>query len=161
MYESFIQTTAQQYGVPATWIQAVIQTESSWNPTAYRPEPAINDASYGLGQFLLKTAQSLGYAGTPDGLYDPATNIDLIGHYLRDIRRTVGDDFQRAYSMYNSGNPDAWLTSSQVAANVARAVQALTKWTNAAVSSMTGNPLTSALVMIVAGYFLLLWVKKK
>lgn len=161
MYEGFISTSAQKYGVPATWIQAIIETESSWNPTAYRAEPQLNDASYGLGQFLYKTAQGLGYTGTPEGLYDPATSIDLIGKFLKQLIARNGMDFQAVYSEYNSGSPTKWLTSTQVAANVARAVTALQKWTNIAVQTLTGNPAQAAFVMIIVGLFLMSWVKGK
>lgn len=58
-------------------VMAVIQIESSFNPTAQRPEPQIRDASYGLMQVLYATALDRGYTGAPEGLYDPAVNIAL------------------------------------------------------------------------------------
>lgn len=56
-------------------VLAIIQIESSFDPSAYRAEPQLDDASRGLMQILYKSAQDRGYRGAPDGLYDPATNI--------------------------------------------------------------------------------------
>ena len=122
MYDAIIHAQAVEFDVPVAWIKAVIQTESSWNPKAYRAEPQINDASYGLMQLLYRTARGLGYDGTPEGLYDPAINIALGAKLLGDLRVRYGDDFRRVYSAYNSGRPDLWETSSQVGTNVARAL---------------------------------------
>jgi len=120
-FQPIIDSAALRYGVPVSWIQAVIMTESSGNPTAYRAEPQINDASYGLMQLLMKTARGLGYTGDQNGLFDPATNIDLGARLLADLRRRYGTDFDRIYSAYNSGSPSKYLTSTQVATHVDRA----------------------------------------
>ncbi len=56
-------------------VLAVIQIESSFRPNAYRAEPQIGDASYGLMQVLSTTAADRGYDGPPEGLFDPETNI--------------------------------------------------------------------------------------
>lgn len=56
-------------------VLAIIQIESSFQPGAYRAEPQIGDASYGLMQILYGTAVDRGYSGPPEGLYDPETNI--------------------------------------------------------------------------------------
>ncbi|WP_168185872.1 lytic transglycosylase domain-containing protein [Magnetospirillum sp. ME-1] len=64
-------------------VLAVIQIESSFRPGAYRAEPQINDASYGLMQILSRTAADRGYDGPPEGLYDPETNILFGMRHLR------------------------------------------------------------------------------
>lgn len=56
-------------------VLAVIQIESSFRPSAYRAEPQIGDASYGLMQILSRSAADRGYDGPPEGLFDPETNI--------------------------------------------------------------------------------------
>lgn len=56
-------------------VMAIIRTESSFDAKAYRYEAHIKDASYGLMQLLYGTAQWMGYKGSPEGLYDPETNI--------------------------------------------------------------------------------------
>lgn len=121
-FQALISEAALRYAVPEVWIKAVIMTESSGQATAYRAEPKINDASYGLMQLLLQTARGLGYVGTPEGLYDPGVNIDLGTKLLAKLRQVSGDDFQAVYSAYNSGKPDRYLTSPAVATNVKRAV---------------------------------------
>jgi soluble lytic murein transglycosylase-like protein len=64
------------------------------------------------------TAQQLGYGGNPDGLFDPDTNINLGTKLIGQLRRTYGEDVKRVYSAYNSGRPDLYLTSTEVAAHV-------------------------------------------
>lgn len=161
MYESYVQASAVKYGIPIPWIQAIIDVESAWKANAYRAEPAINDASYGLMQLLEGTARKLGLSGDVAKLYDPATNIDLGTKLLAENRARFGNSFERVYSAYNSGNPDLYLTSVEVAKNVTKAVTALTKYTNLFVSTAVGSPVASAMVMIMAGVLLLDWVKKK
>lgn len=135
MFEDLIAASANIYDVPESWIQAVIQVESSGNPKAYRAEPQINDASYGLMQLLYGTARALGFSGDPAGLYDPATNIDLGAKLLGQLRAKYGDDFEAVYSAYNSGSPTAYQTSSKVAANVSRAVAALQQFVSSVQAS--------------------------
>ena len=149
-FQSLIESSAARYGVPAPWISAVIMTESSGNPMAYRAEPQIGDASYGLMQLLMSTARGLGYTGDANGLYDAATNIDLGTRLLSDLRRRYGTDFDRIYSAYNSGSPSKYLTSSQVAANVARARD----WLQQVISDNPAEA-SGALVIVVV---VLLWM---
>lgn len=121
-YDALIRKHAAGFGLPVAWIKAVMQQESSGRPDAYRAEPQINDASYGLMQLLYRTAKGLGYEGSPEGLYDPETNIFLGSKLLADLRSRYGDDLRRVYSAYNSGKPDLYLTNSQVASNVNRVI---------------------------------------
>lgn len=167
-YQRFIEAASWLYDVPAAWIQAVIDTESSGNPRAYRYEPAIKDASYGLMQLLYSTAKGLGYEGTPDGLYDPETNINLGTRLLRQLRDRYGDDFARVYSAYNSGRPDLYLSSTQVWNNVQRALNALAQYAGEVketVITAGGNIETSVqsnpVPAVVLGLALLAWRKRR
>jgi soluble lytic murein transglycosylase-like protein len=161
MFDTEIQTGARLYNVPEAWIRAVIETESSWNPNAFRAEPKINDASYGLMQLLYRTAKSLGYNGDADGLYDPAVNIDLGSKLLGQLRTKYGDDFRSIYSAYNSGSATLWQTSTQVATNVARAVDNLSKWIETGVSQFAAAPVSGPLVGLLILVFLWAWTGKK
>jgi len=161
MFDAEIQAGARTYNVPEAWIRAVIETESSWNPNAFRAEPKINDASYGLMQLLYRTAKGLGYDGDTDGLYDPATNIDLGTKLLGQLRRKYGDDFRQIYSAYNSGSPTLWQTSAQVASNVARAVDNLTQWIETGVSQFAAAPASGSFVGILILVFLWAWTGKR
>lgn len=161
MYEAEIAQASRDFDVPESWIRAVIETESSWNPSAYRAEPKINDASYGLMQLLYRTAKGLGYTGINTGLYDPGVNIALGSKLLGQLRQQYGDDFQRVYSAYNSGNPDLWLTSKEVAAHVANAVNNLTKWVSLEVSQFAATPESGPMVGLLALVVLYFWTGKK
>jgi len=109
------------YGVPFAWIKAIMGTESSFDPRAFRAEPQINDASRGLMQVLLRTARSLGFTGDPEELFDPERSIQLGAKLIAD--NGFMDSFERTYSAYNSGRPDNYLTNPTVAENVRRAVR--------------------------------------
>lgn len=105
-YGYLIRTTAEKYELDPNLIFATIMVESGGNTLAIRQEPRINDASYGLGQLLYNTARGIGYRGKPEGLFDPATNIDLIGRY----HRRNYDHYSELNSLelttaYNTGSP--------------------------------------------------------
>lgn len=117
-YDAFVQAESFATGVPALLIQAVILTESSGRADAYRAEPRIHDASYGLMQLLYGTAKGLGYTGTPEGLYDPQTNIHYGTKLLAQLRARYGDNPAAIYSAYNSGSGSSYLTNPDVAAHV-------------------------------------------
>ena len=105
-YGHIIKRTSQKYDVDSKVIFATIMTESNGNTYAKRSEPQINDASYGLGQILFGTAKGLGYNGKPEGLYDPETNIDLIGKYHRRTVEKYGElNVNQLVTAYNAGNP--------------------------------------------------------
>jgi soluble lytic murein transglycosylase-like protein len=119
MFDSIISKYSSMYDVPEYLIRAVISTESSWNPDAYNSKDP--SGAYGLMQVLYSTAKSLGYTGVATGLLDPDTNINYGTMVLQDIISRIGlDNPERIYSAYNSGNPDLYLTSPQVAEHVNR-----------------------------------------
>jgi soluble lytic murein transglycosylase-like protein len=162
VFDDFIYSAAARYDVPVPWIQTVIEAESSFNPRAFRAEPQINDASYGLMQLLTSTARGdLGYTGSNDGLFDPETNINLGTRYLAQLRARWGDDLRAVYSAYNSGNGNNYKTNPQVAANVQRVLNILTKYTTAAVENVTGAatnfPEATALAALIVGVLLAKW----
>jgi soluble lytic murein transglycosylase-like protein len=126
-FDGLISASSARWSVPFAWIKAVIGTESNFDPEAYRADPRIGDASYGLMQLLSRTAAGLGFRGDPAELFDPALNIELGTELLSQLRGSYGDDFRRVYSAYNSGNPDRWETSSEVARNVNRALDWLSR----------------------------------
>jgi soluble lytic murein transglycosylase-like protein len=159
-YGDEINAAAQQYSVDPNDIAAVIQTESSGDPNAFRAEPKYPPGSYGLMQLLYTTAQSLGYTGTPDGLYDPATNIMLGTQLLSQLQAKYGDDKAAIYSAYNSGSGTAYQTSSQVASNVQRFLDNLSSLASSAAASIEESPGTSAGIVILAVVFLYLLLKR-
>ena len=102
-YDTFIKTASSQWNVPVSLIKAVIAKESSFNPDAFRPEPQINDGSWGLMQLLFRTAKNLGYPGSPEGVKDPQVNI-LYGTKLlaANLKQSKGK-LDIAVSAYNAG----------------------------------------------------------
>lgn len=161
-FDEIIAVNADKYSVPFDWIKAVMMTESSGNPMAFRDEPAIGDASYGLMQLLYRTARNLGYTGEAVGLYDPMINLDLGTKLLAQLRRAYGDDFQAVYSAYNSGSPTKYQTSTQVAAHVANATSWLDKVRETLgdiAGAITGEDSSVVFLLIAAGVaaYLIFW----
>lgn len=112
-YDALITAAAERNGVPAALVHAIIATESQFNPSAYRAEPAIGDGSAGLMQILLSTARGTGYFGALGdqialtGLFDPATNIGAGTKYLAEQFGRAGGDISGTASAYNGGwRPD-------------------------------------------------------
>lgn len=105
-YGPIIEEKARIYNVDKKLVFATIMLESGGNNEAIRYEPSINDASYGLGQILYGTAVGIGYEGTPEGLYDPEVNIDLIARYHRRNLNVYGElSPQQLTTAYNAGSP--------------------------------------------------------
>lgn len=112
-WDAAIRAAASQHSVPVALIKAIIAQESAYKPTAYRAEPAVNDASIGLMQILLATAKGEGYSGGVgeasklSGLFDPATNIMYGTSYLSSRLDATRGDIPSAISAYNGGyRPD-------------------------------------------------------
>ncbi len=105
-YGYLIRHAAEEYGLDPNLIFATIMVESGGNTYAIRQEPRIHDASYGLGQLLYGTARGIGYRGKPEGLFDPAVNIDLIAKYhKRNYDHYQDLDSQELTVAYNTGSP--------------------------------------------------------
>ncbi len=102
-FDALIYAEAARRGLDPVLIKAVIATESSFNPRAYRAEPQIRDASSGLMQILYQTAKMMGYTGTPEGLFDPETNIRFGSAYLTHQVTRYQGDVPSALAAYNAG----------------------------------------------------------
>jgi soluble lytic murein transglycosylase-like protein len=104
-YKNIINVFAEKYHVPPELIFATIMTESRGNPHSFRYEPHIDDASYGLGQILSRTAQGLGFNGAPEDLFNPINNIDLIARYYKRIMDNNKDaTTDQLIAAYNTGS---------------------------------------------------------
>lgn len=154
MFDSEIANASSRWGIPIPWIQAVIETESSWNPSAFNASDP--GGSRGLMQISGPTAKSYGVTDL-NTLFDPALNIDIGTHLLSDIRMRTGDDVAAIYSAYNSGNPSLYLTSSQVGANVHRFLANLQTWLEQEPLIATAGGAGGLIVALL----LLIWAKTK
>lgn len=97
-----INRAATVYHVRQSLIEAVIHQESGGDPDAFRVEPAVVDASFGLMQVLLATARTLGFHGPPRDLFLAGVNIDLGTHYLQELMLRYSDE-HFALLHYNGG----------------------------------------------------------
>lgn len=158
-YADIVNKYAAMYGVPSTWINAVIGTESDGNPNAFRQE--TNDASYGLMQLLYGTAQGLGYTGDPTGLYDPDTNINYGTKLLSQLIAQCGNDAEAVYSAYNSGGCSNYQTNPTVMAHVQRFLTYLAD-AQADDSGLSSTVVDSASIgiAVIIGIALYLWLMK-
>lgn len=97
---------ANRYSVDPALVMAHIKAESSWNPSAYRPEPQINDASWGLMQVLLATAKKVSGNNklTASELLKPETNIDIGTKYIAQQIQRYSGNIKDAIAAYNAGS---------------------------------------------------------
>lgn len=111
-YQPIISEIATRYGIPAGFFAAMINQESSWNPTANAHDRFPNSHAFGLGQLQPATARRYGLHvemdanGNPtanDERRDPRRNLDASARYLLDLYNENGHDWGRALDAY-SGN---------------------------------------------------------
>ena len=105
-YLPIVQRAADRYNVPASLIFAHMKEESTFDQNAYRPEPSLGTASYGLLQLLLPTAKSLDSRATPDALYDPEYNVNLGTALMAKNLIRYGGSLTDEAASYNAGT--AW-----------------------------------------------------
>ena len=97
-YSNCFKKTAQKYELDSNWLKAIAIVESSLNPKAVSKSNAI-----GLMQIKWPiTATHLGVS-KKDSLFDPCTNIDLGGRYLRELTDKYNGDQENALSAYRVG----------------------------------------------------------
>lgn len=88
---------ARANNVPYELVHRVIMRESRYNPRA------VSRGNYGLMQIRHGTARGLGYAGSPQGLLDPETNLTYAVRYLAGAYRVANGNHDRAVAFYARG----------------------------------------------------------
>ena len=94
-HANFVRQAAQRYGVPASWIEAVMAIESGGDVLALSPQGAM-----GLMQIMPETWAGLrARHGLGDSPYDPRDNILAGAAYLRELYDRYGSPgFLAAYN---------------------------------------------------------------
>ena len=94
IYDSLIESAAQNHEVQAALIRAVIMVESGFNARAVSKRGAV-----GLMQLLPETARRYGVSN----IYDPEQNIGAGTRYLRDLMVRFDSDLNLTLAAYNAG----------------------------------------------------------
>ncbi|HON77965.1 MAG TPA: lytic transglycosylase domain-containing protein [Spirochaetota bacterium] len=93
-----IQTMAREYAnanrVPAGLVNAIIETESSYNPSAVSPRGAM-----GLMQLMPATARQLGV----ENPFMPEENVRGGVQLIRQLLDRYNGDYRKALAAYNAG----------------------------------------------------------
>jgi soluble lytic murein transglycosylase-like protein len=93
-YDDLIREHAENHGISADLVRAVIQAESGFNPRAVSPKGAM-----GLMQLMPATARELGVANP----FSPDDNIRAGTFYLATLLARFDQDVVRALAAYNAG----------------------------------------------------------
>lgn len=93
IYVANVREAELRYGLPIGLLQALIWTESRFNPMATSPAGAA-----GLAQLMPGTARSLGVTNR----HDPVSSIDGGARYLREMLDKFGH-IHLALAAYNAG----------------------------------------------------------
>lgn len=97
--DALIAAKAHKHGVPLPLAHAFVTVESNYNPTLIG-----KGATLGLMQIKHPTAQGMGFAGTPEELMDPATNLEWGMRYLAGARKLARGDVCGTVLRYQAGH---------------------------------------------------------
>jgi soluble lytic murein transglycosylase-like protein len=89
-----VRAAARTHGLPEALLQAVVETESGFDPAAVSPKGAL-----GLMQLMPQTARALQVRDARD----PADNIDGGARYLKELLSRFRNDLALALAAYNAG----------------------------------------------------------
>jgi len=98
---------AEDAGVPAWLVRAVVHVESDWDQSMTGHAGEI-----GLMQIMPETARDLGFSDQLDALYDPETNIRWGVRYLAEAWRLARGDLCQTVLKYNAGHNATKMTDA-------------------------------------------------
>jgi soluble lytic murein transglycosylase-like protein len=98
-----LREASREHGIDLELLQALIATESGFDPAAVSPKGAV-----GLMQIMPATAERYGLTGDAKApvarkLTDPRTNIRTGARYLRDLMKMFPGRLELALAAYNAG----------------------------------------------------------
>jgi soluble lytic murein transglycosylase-like protein len=93
-YTTLINNIAEEIGVNANLLHAIIQVESAYNPSA-----TSSKGAQGLMQLIPATAERFGV----DHSYDPAANVRGGARYVKNLLVRFDNNLQLALAAYNAG----------------------------------------------------------
>ncbi|WP_375610489.1 MULTISPECIES: lytic transglycosylase domain-containing protein [unclassified Bartonella] len=98
-YEFLIQKFANKYNIPVNLAHAVVKVESNY-------KAGIKGAAGEIGLMQIKpsTARGLGFSGSVQDLYDPATNLEYGMRYLARAYKLSGGSTCGTILKYNAGH---------------------------------------------------------
>jgi soluble lytic murein transglycosylase-like protein len=96
---ALIDRYAAANGIPAAFARAVVRIESNFNPRATGSKGEV-----GLMQIKHQTARGVGFTGTREQLYDPATNLQWGMKYLAMSWKLGGNTPCGAVLRYQAGH---------------------------------------------------------
>ena len=102
--EPLVIEAAARAGVPAGVLEAIVDIESNWNPSASNRTGGdeARGGAFGLTQLTLKTARAFDPRVTPDDLLDPEKHLAIASKLMADNARRSRDPKDLA-AMWNSG----------------------------------------------------------
>jgi len=104
--DNFIKDAAREYGIDYELLKAHAKRESDFRQDVVREEPQINDASIGVMQVLVKTAQWIMKDTSIDRsrLMQPQYNIRVGARYIKYQLDRYNGDVKKAIAAYNAGS---------------------------------------------------------
>lgn len=139
--QDMITAAAQKYGLPPSVALAVVQHESSFNPTIVSPINSNGTRDYGL--FQLNTALLSDKGITTDQALDPAVNIDAGVSTLAGYWQKYGGDLPSVLGAYNAG-PGAVSSGNLPTGYISSVLNILGPDSSLLPSSYTGSSDTSS-----------------
>jgi soluble lytic murein transglycosylase-like protein len=98
-YRAIVEREALAFGLPASFVDAVMWVESRYNPASVGM-----DGEIGLMQIMPPTARMLGFTGTLAELAVPEINVHYGVKYLAGAWRLAGGDLCTAAMKYRAGH---------------------------------------------------------
>ena len=134
-YLDYAKQAAARYGVPLSGLEAQINMESGWNPSAKSSAGAL-----GIAQFMPGTA-----ASRHVNPLDPASAIPGMASLMHDLYTQEGHNWTKALEAYNAG-------PGNLSAGSGYAAKLLPSYTGASSSGPTTSTMTSGIPGMSSGH---------